>query len=236
MRNGFSLVELSIVLVILGLLTGGILAGQSLIRASELRSVSTEMSRYSTAIYSFRDKYFQLPGDFSKAYDFWGAAGGCTNVDVNADLAGCNGNGNGLVITTGSSNIGESARSWQHLALAGLVEGSYSGVQSTAPEYPYSKMGQGFWYPKSWSVSAHGWTGAPTGQTLMLALLNSGIKPEEAWNIDTKLDDGRASSGRMFPHATSPAGCVTGTTWGTAASDYALTSTSGTCTLFMIQQ
>ena len=49
MRQGFSLVELSIVLVILGLLTGGILAGQSLIRAAELRAVTTEYQRYTAA-------------------------------------------------------------------------------------------------------------------------------------------------------------------------------------------
>ncbi len=55
MKNGFSLVELSIVLVILGLPTGGILAGQSLIRAAELRSVSTEYNRFVTATQSFRD-------------------------------------------------------------------------------------------------------------------------------------------------------------------------------------
>ncbi len=74
MRHGFSLVELSIVLVILGLLTGGILAGKSLMRASELRAVSTEYQRYLTAAQSFRGKYFELPGDFSKAQSFWGIA------------------------------------------------------------------------------------------------------------------------------------------------------------------
>ncbi|MFZ4541879.1 MAG: type II secretion system protein [Rickettsiales bacterium] len=56
-HHAFSLVELSIVLVILGLLVGGILSGQALIRASELRSVSTEQQRYFTAIQTFRDKY-----------------------------------------------------------------------------------------------------------------------------------------------------------------------------------
>ena len=72
MQRGFSLVELSIVLVILGLLTGGILAGQSLIRASELRAVSTEFQRYVAAVNTFRDKYFMLPGDMSNATAFWG--------------------------------------------------------------------------------------------------------------------------------------------------------------------
>ncbi|PZP83692.1 MAG: type II secretion system protein, partial [Azospirillum brasilense] len=56
--HGFSLVELSIVLVILGLLTGGILGGQSLIRAAELRTISTDANRYITAAQTFRDKYF----------------------------------------------------------------------------------------------------------------------------------------------------------------------------------
>ena len=68
--SAFSLVELSIVLVILGLLVGGVLSGQSLIRAAELRSVTTEYSRYTTAISSFRDKYFALPGDMSNATSF----------------------------------------------------------------------------------------------------------------------------------------------------------------------
>ena len=71
--QGFSLVELSIVLVILGLLTGGILAGQSLIRASELRAATAEYQRYATSIQSFRDKYMALPGDMTNATRFWGS-------------------------------------------------------------------------------------------------------------------------------------------------------------------
>lgn len=74
--RGFSLVELSIVLVILGLLTGGILSGQSLIRAAELRSVVTDIQQIQTSIYSFRDRYMALPGDMKDATDFWGIAGG----------------------------------------------------------------------------------------------------------------------------------------------------------------
>ena len=62
-QRGFTLVELSIVLVILGLLVGGVLSGQSLIRAAELRAVSTEHSKFVTAMNSFRDKYFAAPGD-----------------------------------------------------------------------------------------------------------------------------------------------------------------------------
>ena len=78
--RAFSLVELSIVLVILGLLVGGILAGQSLIHAAELRAVSSEYQRYRTAIYAFRDKYLGLPGDITTATNFWGAADGSTGT------------------------------------------------------------------------------------------------------------------------------------------------------------
>lgn len=70
--RGFSLIELSIMLVILGLLVGAVTAGQSLIRASELRSVTTDIERYRAGIATFRDKYFGLPGDLLNATSFWG--------------------------------------------------------------------------------------------------------------------------------------------------------------------
>lgn len=135
-QSGFSLVELSIVLVILGLLTGGILGGQSLIRAAELRSVATDVSKYRSASYAFRDKYFGLPGDFTRATSFWGNAttgtsgGECTapESDAGTGTQTCNGDGNGLIgnaSTVGQRNS-ESFRFWQHLANAGLIEGQYA--------------------------------------------------------------------------------------------------------------
>lgn len=78
-RQAFSLVELSIVLVILGLLVGGILAGQSLIKASELRKIGADFTRYESAINAFRDKYFFYPGDLPNATQLWGAAGGSSS-------------------------------------------------------------------------------------------------------------------------------------------------------------
>jgi prepilin-type N-terminal cleavage/methylation domain-containing protein len=66
-QTAFSLVELSIVLVILGLLVGGVLSGQALIRASEMRSITAQANQYRAAIYSFRDKYFAIPGDMANA-------------------------------------------------------------------------------------------------------------------------------------------------------------------------
>jgi prepilin-type N-terminal cleavage/methylation domain-containing protein len=132
--RGFSLVELSIVLVILGLLTGGILAGQSLIRASELRAVTTEYQRYATATQTFRDKYFALPGDFRDATRFWqrmtNTADCITNSTAAVNAAGsCDGDADAFIeAAAAASQSGEMFHYWRQLALAGLVEGTYSGV------------------------------------------------------------------------------------------------------------
>ena len=124
--RAFSLVELSIVLVILGLLVGGVLAGQSLIRAAELRTIVSEYQRYVAATLSFRDKYFAIPGDMTNATAFWGKDN--TNCSGNTGTAAtpgtCNGDGSGTV----PWNSTEMPRYWQQLALAGMVEGSYTGT------------------------------------------------------------------------------------------------------------
>ena len=215
MRQGFSLVELSIVLVILGLLTGGILGGQALIRAAELRSVNTEYSRYTTAAYTFRDKYFALPGDISNATRFWG-----DNATVCADAAiadgapgTCNGNANG-VIDVGSVNgsTAEMFQFWNQLALAGLIEGTYTG-RANAGSVTGSTIGINS--PAS-RLSNAGWTAAwrVPGSPMFFAsvdakntyqfgafrgntssLFNPVLSPQEAWNIDTKSDDGKANQG-----------------------------------------
>jgi prepilin-type N-terminal cleavage/methylation domain-containing protein len=138
MRNtqAFSLVELSIVLVILGLLTGGILGGQSLIKAAELRSVTTEYNEWQVAINTFRGKYGQLPGDFTNATRFWGARTSCPAPDYSSSAPPsavedtCNGNGNGNIgdaIENAASEDHEQLLFWQHLSNAGLVRGQYNG-------------------------------------------------------------------------------------------------------------
>ena len=135
-QSAFSLVELSIVLVILGLLTGGIVGGQSLIRAAELRSISTDLSSYQTAINMFKDKYFAMPGDMPNALLFWPADtnANCTNgtgTDQTPKLQTCNGNGNGHI--DGTQND-EAWRVWQHLSNAGLIAGQFSGHRSNSTD------------------------------------------------------------------------------------------------------
>ncbi len=234
MNRGFSLVELSIVLVILGLLTGGILAGQSLIRAAELRSVSTSVQTYTAAINSFRDKYFQLPGDMNNAKSFWTA---CTDHTNNT----CNGNGNGQWENNGCTGAysSENNRAWQHMAYAGLVEGSYDtalnancalgtfgGVPgSSVPRLRLSNGGAMLYNGASLAGLPSGYAGvmivgASGGNALEAGLL----KPEEAWNIDTKADDGLPLQGSVRGIDGTAVTCVTG-------SAYTLTSSTVACRL-----
>ncbi len=219
MTRGFSLVELSIVLVILGLLTGGILAGQSLIRAAELRSVSTEYNRYVAASQTFRDKYFAIPGDIANATSFWGkdSAACPAHTGTAATPGTCNGNGDGLVdITTSApgSAPSESFAYFQHLAFAGLVEGTYTGL-SGAGGAQDAIIGTNV--PRS-RVNNAGWTAyflndAPAANLTVFegnygniyffgrqlagtSTWGDTLKPEEAWNIDTKMDDGKPGTGK----------------------------------------
>lgn len=234
MKNGFSLVELSIVLVILGLLVGGILAGQSLIRAAELRSVHTELQKNKAAIYAFRDKYFALPGDMTNATSFWTSLGGTGSDATCQNLAAtgtgtCNGNGNNSIQTSIVTND-ERYRAWQHLANAGLIEGQYTGKAGTVGTYHMtpgsnvlpSRVGATAYHifyggpgrylsdgPGSHFAGNYGLTNevrASTDAGGYLAIL----VPEELWNIDTKIDDGRPAYGvvRTFRNQTGLANCL----------------------------
>lgn len=259
MQRGFSLVELSIVLVILGLLTGGILAGKSLIRAAELRSVSTNFQRYQAAVNSFRDRYMALPGDITNATSFWGIASGTTGNDAtcyNTDSTTisdtrltCNGNGNGRwLVTDGVSDTSdpEGFRAWQHLANAGLVEGSYTGTKisgttrkaTPGKNVPAGKISRSGFTFMSYDVTAAdtwGWTGQYHG--LVFGAESSDqetgemlLNPEDAWNIDSKLDDGNPAYGlvRDFRDNT---GCHNGTDPATAK--YTVSTSTVECSLFL---
>ena len=236
-KSAFTLVELSIVLVIIGLLVGGVLAGQSLIRAAQLRSIATQFQRYTTAVGAFQDKFHGLPGDIKNATTMWGvaAAGAACLTTAGTGTQTCDGNGDGMVIPSTNSN--ESYRFWQHLANAGLIEGSYDGIQhgttsysSTAANSPAGRITNTLWFAWNWGVSGGGagdiyalqydnfleygtmlTNGDPTGVAL---------KPEEAWNIDIKLDDGMPATGSVIAR-----------NYGTCTNSASVSDTSGTYTM-----
>lgn len=223
-KLGFSLVELSIVLVILGLLVGGVLSGQSLIRAAELRSLTTDTQRFITATYSFRDKYFAIPGDMSTATTFWGKDGtNCASDSgtVNATTGTCNDNGDGVIEwPTVNGGTGEAFQFWRHLALAGVIEGSYTGIAGPgsttnsirAVNSPAAKPNFVGWNVQNVTAASVAAGGNPSlyvleyGNFFALGAKTSGTggfgqayaKPEDAWNIDSKMDDGRPASGMVI--------------------------------------
>lgn len=226
--------ELSIVLVILGLLVGGVLSGQALIHAAELRAITTEYNQYRTALGTFKDKYQALPGDMPNAVSFWGAADGgladgldtdCVSHSLNSipstDQSTCNGNGDGKII----EKI-EWYRAWQHLANAGLIPDTLSGV-GLAPDLgtepgvniPLSKYRQAGWtlvdsvpvvtqyagiYDGMPDCSIHN-IGCPDFGTLLIfglgqsdtESMNPVIKAEDTYNLDRKLDDGAPHKGSL---------------------------------------
>lgn len=253
MRHGFSLVELSIVLVILGLLTGGILAGQSLIRASEIRAVATETSRHIAAIHAFRDKYLAQPGDLANATSFWGSMTNCGVASPSGTgTQTCNGNADGSIgQPAAASQTGERFNYWQHLANAGLIEGNYTGIAG-AGGVNHSLIGINS--PAS-RISTVGWgvgsvTGYYAGNTISFSgdygtRLNVGtqtsdgfsngpfLKPEEAWNIDTKIDDGRPGRGRVLPSYWDD--CTTATSETQLDADYLLTEANKVCGLYVLR-
>lgn len=133
MQRGFTLIELSVVLVILGLITGGIVIGQSLLRTAEIKAINIDLRKYVTAITTFQTRFEALPGDMANATTYWGAlstnATTCRNTATpNGSTLTCNGDGDGRMMTNVSSY--EIYRAWQQLANAGMVDGKYTGISA----------------------------------------------------------------------------------------------------------
>lgn len=124
-RNGFSLVELSISLVIIGLLTAGAVGIGALVEQARLRSITTGIEKMKTALNTFTATNGALPGDMAAAHAIWGNK--CATI-----AAECNGDGNGQIETTASLQDNEGHRAFQHLTLAGAYEGSFSGISTVA--------------------------------------------------------------------------------------------------------
>ena len=132
-QHGFTLVEIAIVLVIIGLLLGGILKGQELITSARVRNLITQIDGVKTAFYGFQDRYRALPGDFAQAdTQIPGETAGNTAVD---------GNGNAIIegpntpagAVSGTLNTKEATLVWDHLSHSGFINGTYSYAASATP-------------------------------------------------------------------------------------------------------
>jgi len=262
MRQGFSLLELSIVLVIIGLIAGGIVAGASMIRAAELRSLITQETQFKIAIYTFRDKYLGLPGDLKNATAFWGAepVANCPGDETtpSTTTATCDGNGNGQINWNAQpSGVGnESFRFWQHLANAELISGSFTGVQAAgncngtgecevdidinAPSTPFSGAGWSIDYRDASTSLTGNHFPRPSANIMFLGTeqnytTGAFLSPAEAWNLDKKNDDGKPGTGRVRPWSPNHAPSANcSTSPDPSVSEYNLSSEDISCSFVII--
>lgn len=184
-QEGFSLVELAIVLIVIGLIVGGILKGQDLIESARMKSILSQVNDYRVATHTFMDKYDALPGDFNRAQDTLGG-----------DLK--DGKNNGVIDGAGLTSTSEAYQFWCHLTAANLISSSGKPVSSGTAHFgqgiPKSKMGGGFTVchqpdadmPGHWLV-----LGKERGEAGDGALLT----PLQAYSLLKKADDPRPNQG-----------------------------------------
>lgn len=195
-QQGFTMVELSIVLVIIGLIVAGVLVGQDLIRGAEVRATVSQLERFSATVNTFRVKYSQIPGDINKAEDF-----GLNSPDDAA--IGNDGDANGLLssvngqVDTISQATGEIVNFWFHLSRAKLIEGNFDGAQSDgqlSETFPRTKMNRGGFSVYNRDGVNHFHVGVTNSSGTQHTFANN-LKPEEAYGIDVKIDDGLPDTG-----------------------------------------
>lgn len=236
--RGFSLIELSVVIVIIGLLAAGIFVGQSLLQSARLREVIRDYDMYVKAVKEFQDKYQALPGDMNNAESIWGSDSSCPTTATNTvpKVATCNGDGNG---TIGSSNTSggvstvysyEWFRAWQQLSNAGLILGKYTGVKGSgsnldadiAVNVPIAKMDKKFGWTLHYYLlpvtttamwgDQYGHIFAFGGDTTDITRTVA-LKAADASYIDEKMDDGKPGRGIVRARRTaSEASCTTNDT------------------------
>jgi prepilin-type N-terminal cleavage/methylation domain-containing protein len=153
-QRGFTLIEMSVVLMIIGAIVGAIMFGRSLVTVSRLQTVITDMDNYTTATNNFKQTYEALPGDFNNADTIFGPdSNGCPSGMYTTGLTGahtgtgggttgtCNGNGNGqLIAATAASTPGETFLFWQHLYYAKMINQSVSNQAGPAGSGYYDSL------------------------------------------------------------------------------------------------
>lgn len=182
-QSGFTLIEIAIVLVIIGLLLGGILKGQELINSARVKNLATDFRNIPLFIYAYQDKYRSIPGDDAAVV-----------AHVGGTLATVGTPGNGIIegAWNSSTNTNESFLFWQHIRLADLAPGPTAigagdylplnavggrvGIQGTAP---FTSMNRGTYF-----------------------ICSAGISGRFAKQLDTQLDDGDTDAGSMQSGAT----------------------------------
>lgn len=176
-QTGFTLIELAIVLVIIGLLLGGVLKGQELINSAKVKNMANDFRNVPVYIYGYQDKYKALPGDDLQAT----AHNGSTTV----------GDGDGKIEGVwNSTDAGvESLKFWEHVRKAGLAPGS-TDIANAATNGFYPTNSDGGRIGVTSSVPITNLPGA-------YFICSAGILGKYAKQLDLTMDDGLANGGSL---------------------------------------
>lgn len=240
-NSGFTLVEVGAVVIIVGLIAAGLMMGRSLLRQSEINSVMTDLTVYSTAANNFQQKYKSLPGDFYNAVDIWGAAGGdisdtysltCAAGSAGTFTQTCNGNGDNRIGGT-SSYAYEGFLFWNHLKNENLLAGQFTGFASSGDNFgvvagqnvPAARIKNAVFYPYYFiTASTLSYFGTSNRNTMILGAkiasslpADAVISAAEAKAFDLKYDDGTPGNGKIVtPLPALLANCATTSSSATA--------------------
>ena len=206
-QAGFTLVEIAIVLVIIGLLLGGILKGQEMITQAKIKNVVNDFNGITAAVNSYQDRYRALPGDDLNAATRWTAQGAiagdgngqfCTGACPNPVVAP-NVYNNAVTTTVAAPEVN---LFWWDLRFAGFVGGTTQSGTGSSASQP--------------SNAANGIMGVQTGGMGFTSniVCSSNLPDKIAIAVDTQMDDGANTTGQVRgylqlvpnPPVTAPAG------------------------------
>ena len=184
-QSGFTLIEIAIVLVIIGLLLGGVLKGQELINSAKVKNLATDFRNIPVYIYGYQDKFRAVPGDDAQAQSHVGSTATLCSASPTCKL------GNGLIEGTWDSNnptADESQLFWQQVRLAGLAAGPTSGDM-----LPTNSVGGVIGITSTASFVDP--STVPINGTYIIC--SAGILGKFAKQLDIQMDDGAPNTGSL---------------------------------------
>ena len=186
-QGGFTLVEIAIVLVIIGLLLGGVLKGQELINSAKVKNFINDFKTMPLFIYGYQDKFKALPGDDANVTTHLGSAATAASVTLLAVTNATQGNGRIEGNYNSSTGTDETVAFWQQVRLANLASGA-TGFTTPASDMPTNADGGRIGIQSTAPI---------TGMSGSYFVCSEGVQGRFAKQIDVTMDDGNTATGSV---------------------------------------